>query len=56
MDDMVGIAARLPAMSEATALRLERALAAVGEPGAPGDQAELIAKRDALLATAEARA
>ncbi|AIT79926.1 beta-N-acetylhexosaminidase [Novosphingobium pentaromativorans] len=50
MDDMVGIAERLPSMSEETALRLKRALTAVGDSGTAGDQAELIARRDALLA------
>ena len=48
MDDMVGIAERLPAMSDAASERLERALAGTGE--APdGDRTALIAKRDALL-------
>ena len=50
MDDMVGIAERLPSMSEETALRLKRALTAVGDSGTAGDHAELIARRDALLA------
>jgi len=49
MDDMVGIAAALPAMSAATAQRLERALAATGA-GEEKDQAELVARRDSLLA------
>ena len=48
MDDMAGIAARLPAMSDETALRLERALASTGGRGA-GDKTELLAKRDSLL-------
>ena len=49
MDDMVGIAERLPAMSDETAGRLERALQ--GAEGTPNgaDRAHLIAKRDALL-------
>lgn len=47
MDDMVGIAERLPAMTDETAARLERALATSGE--ASGDRAQLVAKRDALL-------
>ncbi len=48
MDDMIGIAERLPAMSPETAERLDRALAGTG--GAPaGDRAQLIAKRDDLL-------
>jgi beta-N-acetylhexosaminidase len=48
MDDMLGIAERLPAMTEVAAARLERALAGTGE-AAGGDRAQLIAKRDALL-------
>jgi len=48
MDDMGGIAERLPAMSGETARRLERALAATGgEPS--GDHAALVARRDCLL-------
>jgi beta-N-acetylhexosaminidase len=57
MADMVGIAERLTAMSGETAARLERALAAT-DP-ARGDvarQGALLAKRDALLALAGARA
>lgn len=50
MDDMIGIARALPAMSDETALRLQRALSAVGDSGTAGDQAELLARRDALLA------
>jgi len=51
MDDMIGIAQALPAMSARTAARLERALAGtdVAVPD-PGRQAGLLAKRDALLA------
>jgi beta-N-acetylhexosaminidase len=57
MGDMVGIARRLPTMSEATAARLERALAATDPAkGDIGLQGELIAKRDALLALAGAQA
>jgi beta-N-acetylhexosaminidase len=52
MDDMVGIAEALPTTGEAAAARLDRALAAIGN-GRAGDQAELLAKRDALLALAE---
>jgi beta-N-acetylhexosaminidase len=51
MDDMQDIAARLPAMSEETAQRLDRALAATGV-ATGGDKSELIAKRDSLLALA----
>src|SRR5690606_11257960 len=47
MDDMVGIAERLPAISDETAARLERALAASG--GGSSDRAQLIARRDSLL-------
>jgi beta-N-acetylhexosaminidase len=60
MDDMIGIASRLPAMADKTAARLARALADTRLDGASGNQAALIAKRDALLALstdkAEARA
>lgn len=48
MDDMRGMAERLPAMSDETRQRLDRALAATGGATA-GDRAELIAKRDSLL-------
>jgi len=55
MDDMIGIAQRLPTMSDETAARLERALAGTGI--APeGDKAELLATRDTLLAIAGAAA
>ncbi|HEY6814792.1 MAG TPA: beta-N-acetylhexosaminidase [Croceibacterium sp.] len=47
MDDMVGIAARLPVMSDETAGRLDRALVPSG--ATTGDRAQLIAKRDSLL-------
>jgi beta-N-acetylhexosaminidase len=56
MDDMVGIVERCGTMSEATMARLDRALAATRLDGARGAQAELLAKRDALLALAEAAA
>jgi beta-N-acetylhexosaminidase len=49
MDDMTGIAERLPAMSEAAAGRLERALGGTGQAHGGTDRAHLIAKRDALL-------
>jgi len=55
-DDMEAIANCLPAMTSETALRLKRALSAVGDSGKAGDQAQLIAKRDALLAATEAQA
>ena len=50
MDDMIGIAHRLPVMSEKTASRLARALEGIRLDGARCDQAALIAKRDGLLA------
>jgi len=49
-DDMTGICEMLPALSAKGAERLERALAVTRLDGASGDHAELIAKRDALLA------
>jgi beta-N-acetylhexosaminidase len=55
MADMVGVARAVPVISEAAAVRLERALAAMG-PGIGSDQRDLIARRDALLALAEAAA
>jgi beta-N-acetylhexosaminidase len=45
--DMAGLAECLPAMPAEARERLDRALAAIGEPAC--DRAELIAKRDALL-------
>lgn len=54
MDDMIGIAGRLPAMSDETAQRLKRALASVSEHGTGEDHADLVARRDALLAQAVA--
>lgn len=56
LDDMAGIAARCPAMSAATAQRLDRALAVTRLDGAAGIQVELLAKRDALLRLVEAAA
>jgi beta-N-acetylhexosaminidase len=49
MDDMIGIARRLPAMTGDTDLRLIRALTASGGSETAGERAELIARRDALL-------
>ena len=49
MDDMVGIAQALPAMRDETRQRLDRALAVSAELAA-SDRAELLARRDALLA------
>ena len=54
MDDMTGIAQRLPSMSEATSERLGRALADTRVDGAAGRQAALLAKRDMLLELAAA--
>jgi beta-N-acetylhexosaminidase len=56
MDDMVGIVERCGTMSEVTAARLERALAATRLDGQRGARAELLAKRDALLALIGAQA
>jgi beta-N-acetylhexosaminidase len=51
MDDMAGICDVLPALSEHTAARLDRALAETRiAPGLAPQAAELLAKRDALLA------
>ncbi len=56
MDDMVGIAQACPTMTDDTARRLDLALTLAGEPApaepSPVDHAELIARRDALLALA----
>jgi beta-N-acetylhexosaminidase len=57
MDDMIGIAKALPALSDEAAARFERALAATDSGKADlARQAALLAKRDALLALAGARA
>ncbi|QZD94802.1 beta-N-acetylhexosaminidase [Qipengyuania gelatinilytica] len=53
MDDQQEIANRFPTMSEATTARLERVHAAMGATAQDCDPAELLAKRDALLAIAE---
>jgi beta-N-acetylhexosaminidase len=52
MDDMVGIAERLPAMSGAANERLEAALQSAQAVQPAADRAELIAKRDSLLGLA----
>ena len=52
MDDMVGIAQRLPAASDETLLRLDRAMSSVGGSETAGDRAALLATRDDLLALA----
>jgi beta-N-acetylhexosaminidase len=56
MDDMIGIAQKCPTMSDETALRLKRALTSVGDSKTAGEQADLIARRDRLLALADAGA
>lgn len=59
LDDMAGICARAPAMSDLVKARLNRALATMGEASPSDEQAGLLAKRDALFALlgeAEARA
>ena len=57
MDDMEGICEALPAMSQATATRLDRALEATRvAPDIAPQAAEFLAKRDALLALGSASA
>lgn len=56
MDHMAAIVERLPAMSERTAKRLDRALSGTRISAPYGDKAQLLAKRDALLAAAGAAA
>ncbi|MEO5587739.1 MAG: glycoside hydrolase family 3 N-terminal domain-containing protein, partial [Novosphingobium sp.] len=57
MDDMVAIAERLPAISGDASQRLYRALASTGAPqDAIACQADLLAKRDALLSLVTAHA
>jgi beta-N-acetylhexosaminidase len=53
MADMTGICEKLPTMSDATSARLERALSGMGQASRSADQAELVAKRDALFALLE---
>jgi beta-N-acetylhexosaminidase len=53
MDDQKAIAERCPEMAEKTLLRLERVHDAMGEPLDDIETAELLAKRDALLAISE---
>ncbi|MGV3556062.1 MAG: beta-N-acetylhexosaminidase [Croceibacterium sp.] len=50
MDDMIGLANSLPAMSDQARLRMDRALAGGREAGS--DRADLLARRDALLEAA----
>lgn len=56
LDDMQGIAERCPELSEEAALRLDRALAPTAEAEELAPTAELLAKRDSLLALAEQEA
>jgi beta-N-acetylhexosaminidase len=56
MGDQRGIAERLGSMGTASAARLDRVHAAMGEPRDGPDTADLLAKRDALLAIAKDRA
>ncbi|MBX7457992.1 beta-N-acetylhexosaminidase [Qipengyuania sp. 1NDH17] len=56
MDDQQEIANRFPDLSEASKARLDRVHDAMGEAPEGVDTAELLAKRDALLAIAEAAA
>lgn len=56
MDDMIGIARAVPTMRAETAARLDRALAAMGDGDPSGDQQELLARRDSLLAHSRAAA
>ena len=56
MDDQQGIANRFSSLSEAAQARLDRVHAAMGEAPEGVDTAELLSKRDALLAIADAAA
>ncbi|UOR14227.1 beta-N-acetylhexosaminidase [Qipengyuania aquimaris] len=53
MDDQQEIANRFPDLSDETAARLERVHAAMGDAPDAGKAADLLAKRDALLAITE---
>jgi len=50
MDEMIAIAAKLPAMTENASERLARAMATISDGRDANEMAELIEKRDALLA------
>ena len=52
LDDMTGICQRLPALDEKAAARLARTLSFTRLDDVQADQAERLAKRDALLALA----
>lgn len=54
MDDMVGIAERLPDITEIARARLDRAMASVSRATDRGDMESLLATRDALLGLAHA--
>ena len=56
MDDMTGIATACPSISEDAARRLATALNGLGEPQHPDAKGALLAKRDSLLALAQANA
>lgn len=56
MDDMVGSAEVLPAMSDTTRARLDRAMAGAGKISDDTPREELLAARDAFLALAGERA
>jgi beta-N-acetylhexosaminidase len=56
MDDMQGIASHLPAMTLQGAQRLDRAMAGTGGFSGTDKHAHLLAKRNALLQIADARA
>jgi len=50
MDEMIAIASKLPAMTDKAHERLARAMATISDGPDAGEMAELIEKRDALLA------
>ena len=56
MDDMAGTAEVLPTMSDATAKRLDRAMAGAGKVSDQSPREELLAARDAFLSLVEERA
>ena len=52
MDEMIAIAGALPAMTDKARERLARAMATIAGGAQPTDMADLVARRDALLALA----
>ena len=56
MDDMIGIAERLPQIRADSRDRLDRAMASIQERVAEGDQARLLTRRDDLLGLSGAHA